>query len=283
MGEDRFFVSEILNRPNYLLIFWCLTIFGIFWLLLALMIDQIVTAEILLNKTSADTPKKQTYWCGWQAVKSQNSHFNNYKYTTCDEVICATNYSAGQVWVSFNIMAVLLGCTTLGYGLFLDIRQGGCDMSSIRHIADKLGCTCSFGYTTLGTIVLLCWQLVGLIIYGGAETCSKQTMWNSLVSPFTISTFSSAGGGSMGLDILSLIFFVLGVFVLLSIRIQYKQLPRSKMLSGDNKQISSSIKSVEKEEKEKKEKKKKLRNQKYKNPEIKMKKKIKKTQTPRSR
>jgi len=230
MGDDHFIIRETFQRPNYLWLYWCMTVSGFFWLLLALIIDQIITAEIKADTTATFTASTEIYWCGWRTITSQSAGLDGYKYTTCGTVECATNNTAGQVWIAFNIMAILLGYVTLGYGMYWDIRQGGFDMSSVRNIVAKMGCTCTFGYTILGTAVLLFWQFFGLIIYSGSETCSKQEMWTSIIIS-TISSFSSIGGASLGLDILSLIFIAFGLVLLLFIRIQYGHLPRSKTLS----------------------------------------------------
>jgi len=216
-----------------------LTIFGLIWLLFALVIDEIIAVEIQLAGTS--TSSKEGFWCGWQVITSDANEVSDYEYTSCKSATCATNNTAGQVWIAFNIVAIVLGYLTLGYGLFLDIRQGGFDMSTVREIIKVKGCTYSFGYTTLGTLTLFFWQLLGLIIYNLVETCSKKEMWTSILSGSTISSFSWNSGASLGLDIASLSFIVLGLLVLLFIRIQYKQLPRSKTLSESTKQVSPSI------------------------------------------
>jgi len=204
-------------------------------------IDEIITANIKLKTTSTFSATLDTYWCGWHVITS-TAGLNGAKYTSCSTVACSENNTAGQVWISFNILAILVGYLPLGYGLFYDIRQGAFDVTSIQAAAAKLGCNWNFGYTILGTIVLLFWQLLGIIIYGATQTCSKSTMWKDIL--LTVSYFKSFGGASLAFDILSLIFIVAGLLVLISIRVQYGQLPKSKTLSTGTTTTTKTTKTV---------------------------------------
>jgi hypothetical protein len=235
MGSAEFALRETFQRPNYLWFYWCLTILGCIWLLFALVVDELITIQL---QPSSGTDK-QTYWCGWQAIRLPNNGFQDYEYTSCNTASCKTNFTAGQIWFAFNMIAIALGYLILGFGLFSDIREGGFDVVSIKKLTEKMGYKCSIGYTTLGTIGILFWQGLGLLFYSVIETCSKKSMWSSII--YSISSFSFSFGPSFALDVLSLIFVVLGLFILLVIRLQYGKLPTSKNLSLMSVKSTSSV------------------------------------------
>eukprot|EP01084_Bolivina_argentea_P061671 112737_1 len=200
------FDQQYLGRPCLLLLVWILGIFGVIFLLLGMLIDELTTASFTVGGAAE------------YSVTCSSSTFDqmpgplNMKYSDTGYTQALLQKQAGSAWLAFGILSCLF-IPFLLFGILTDYYSGIFDYK--KPINYWKGCCMlqTLGFTRISSIFIIIFELLQIIIYSASDKCSTDAFYDEIFGG--VSDLNTIGGASFVMVVMSLLFLsAIFIFIL---------------------------------------------------------------------